>query len=792
MEPPDRHGRPAHPRREGEAAQGRRTSRPPTRRSTSRSGASTRRGWSTARPVPGYREEDGRGPRQRDRDLRGPAPRVDNWRWAGVPIYVRTGKRLPARVTEVALQFHSVPYLAFEGELARQLRPNALVLRIQPDEGISLHFGAKVPGEAFRVQSVAMDFTTTRPSPDPGDRRLPAAAPRRHDAATPPCSSAPTRWNRPGGSSTPTSRPGPSPAAACTSTRPAPGAPTSPTSCSSAPATSWRVPELDPSRLTSAPDGRDAGATTSPAAFADPWPRPFAERPGPALLPGALGRPDAPGPATSGWPPWPRRTVDWRLVDVYMGDERLVPPDDPDANQRLVREALLDPVGGGGVLHPMPTEGDPDARAAATTRRSSAAVLAGPGIDLVHLGLGPDGHTASLFPGAPTLEARPDRLVAATEDPERRQPPPPADPDPPGHRPGPAGRLHGARAPTKREAVAAPAWPATTSPPPGCGARGPLARRRRRPSAVPARDHHRRRPAEPARPGPTGRAGRPRPAAACGTGPTGNRVTYSPKVFIPLTMLCRDRCGYCTFAKAPARLASPYLSPRRGAGHRPGRGATPAATRPSSPWASGPSSATRRPPRLAGRPRLRLDRRLPGRRCARAVLEETGLLPHANAGALYDDELAAAAAGDGQPGDDDRDPGRGPGRPPAGPRQGARAPPGHPGGGRPPGHPLHHRDPGRHRRDPGRPARRPWWPSPSRHRTPRPRPGGHRPELPAQAGHGHGRPPAVPARGAGVVDRRRPARCCPPTSTSRPRPTSPTTWPRCSRRASTTGAACRR
>ena len=94
--------------------------------------------------------------------------RVDNWRWAGVPIYVRTGKRLPARVTEVAMQFHSVPYLAFEGTLSRELQPNTLVLRIQPDEGISLHFGAKVPGEAFRVRSVAMDFSYAEPSPSAG------------------------------------------------------------------------------------------------------------------------------------------------------------------------------------------------------------------------------------------------------------------------------------------------------------------------------------------------------------------------------------------------------------------------------------------------------------------------------------------------------------------------------------------------------------------------------------------------------------------------------------------------
>jgi glucose-6-phosphate 1-dehydrogenase len=84
---------------------------------------------------------------------------VDNWRWEGVPIYVRTGKRLPARVTEVALQFHQVPHLLFDRRNSRDLQPNVLILRIQPDEGITLQFGAKVPGESFRVRSVAMDFS---------------------------------------------------------------------------------------------------------------------------------------------------------------------------------------------------------------------------------------------------------------------------------------------------------------------------------------------------------------------------------------------------------------------------------------------------------------------------------------------------------------------------------------------------------------------------------------------------------------------------------------------------------
>ncbi len=84
---------------------------------------------------------------------------VDNWRWAGVPIYVRTGKRLPARVTEVVLTFRQVPYLLFDHRTSRDLRPNALILRIQPDEGISLEFGAKVPGEKFHIRSVAMGFS---------------------------------------------------------------------------------------------------------------------------------------------------------------------------------------------------------------------------------------------------------------------------------------------------------------------------------------------------------------------------------------------------------------------------------------------------------------------------------------------------------------------------------------------------------------------------------------------------------------------------------------------------------
>ena len=116
-------------------------------------------GWVEGEEVVGYRAEEGVAPDSRTETYMAMRLRVDNWRWAGVPFYVRTGKRLPKRVTEVAMEFHDVPHLPFGSKDTRGLGPNALVLRIQPDEGITLRFGAKVPGQAFRVRSVSMDFS---------------------------------------------------------------------------------------------------------------------------------------------------------------------------------------------------------------------------------------------------------------------------------------------------------------------------------------------------------------------------------------------------------------------------------------------------------------------------------------------------------------------------------------------------------------------------------------------------------------------------------------------------------
>jgi glucose-6-phosphate 1-dehydrogenase len=83
---------------------------------------------------------------------------IDNWRWAGVPFYLRTGKRLSARTTEIAIQFRQAPYALFRDTPVERLPANILTLRIQPDEGLSVSFSAKRPGTEIEIDGVAMDF----------------------------------------------------------------------------------------------------------------------------------------------------------------------------------------------------------------------------------------------------------------------------------------------------------------------------------------------------------------------------------------------------------------------------------------------------------------------------------------------------------------------------------------------------------------------------------------------------------------------------------------------------------
>jgi glucose-6-phosphate 1-dehydrogenase len=133
-------------------------------------------GWIAGEQVPGYREEPGVDPHSRTDTFVAMRLTIENWRWEGTPFYLRTGKRLPRRATEVAIQFKPAPHLPFPAAVAESLQPNLLVLRIQPDEGASLRFLAKVPGSRLDMRVVSMDFaygsSFLRASPEAYERLL--------------------------------------------------------------------------------------------------------------------------------------------------------------------------------------------------------------------------------------------------------------------------------------------------------------------------------------------------------------------------------------------------------------------------------------------------------------------------------------------------------------------------------------------------------------------------------------------------------------------------------------------
>ena len=109
--------------------------------------------------VPGYREEERVRPDSRTPTYAALKLLVDNWRWQGVPFYLRSGKRMPRRVSEIAIEFRCPPHLMFPLTDGEALAPNVLVIRVQPDDGISLRFDIKVPGVEVRMTSVQMDFS---------------------------------------------------------------------------------------------------------------------------------------------------------------------------------------------------------------------------------------------------------------------------------------------------------------------------------------------------------------------------------------------------------------------------------------------------------------------------------------------------------------------------------------------------------------------------------------------------------------------------------------------------------
>lgn len=133
-------------------------------------------GWQGSEKVPSYADEDGVAPASVTETFAALKVVVENRRWAGVPFYLRTGKRLAKRVTEIAVVFRKAPFLPFSDTETEELGQNALVIRVQPDEGVTVRFGAKVPGAQMEVRDVTMDFgygrAFTETSPEAYERLM--------------------------------------------------------------------------------------------------------------------------------------------------------------------------------------------------------------------------------------------------------------------------------------------------------------------------------------------------------------------------------------------------------------------------------------------------------------------------------------------------------------------------------------------------------------------------------------------------------------------------------------------
>jgi glucose-6-phosphate 1-dehydrogenase len=133
-------------------------------------------GWQGNERVVGLTDEEGFNPESRTETYAAITCEINTRRWAGVPFYLRTGKRLGRRVTEIAVVFKRAPHLPFDSTMLRELGQNALVIRVQPDEGVTIKFGSKVPGSTMEVRDVTMDFgyglAFTEDSPEAYERLI--------------------------------------------------------------------------------------------------------------------------------------------------------------------------------------------------------------------------------------------------------------------------------------------------------------------------------------------------------------------------------------------------------------------------------------------------------------------------------------------------------------------------------------------------------------------------------------------------------------------------------------------
>ncbi|MFD6414513.1 glucose-6-phosphate dehydrogenase, partial [Nocardia asteroides] len=123
-----------------------------------------------------YLEEEGIDPKSKTDTYAAIKVGIDNRRWAGVPFYLRTGKRLGRRVTEIAVVFQRAPHSPFDSTATEELGENAIVIRVQPDEGMTVRFGSKVPGTSMEIRDVSMDFaygeSFTESSPEAYERLI--------------------------------------------------------------------------------------------------------------------------------------------------------------------------------------------------------------------------------------------------------------------------------------------------------------------------------------------------------------------------------------------------------------------------------------------------------------------------------------------------------------------------------------------------------------------------------------------------------------------------------------------
>ena len=370
--------------------------------------------------VRGYREEDNVDPKSSVETYVALKLFIDNWRWSGVPFYLRAGKRLPKRITEIAITFKHAPGFLFQKDTSR-IDPNVLVIRIQPDEGISLKMNCKVPGQGTIIQPVMMDFRygsyfgMTPPEAYErlicdcmaGDRTLFA----RDDevmASWKLLSPILDVWN-----ATPAKR---LPQLPCRKLGP---------TCSRVATRILRkrmevnlmIESFDERRDIVIPGDHKETIRFCIEHFLAIGNQAIADRGSYAV---ALSGGSTPKAIFEGLcNPQHHTKIDWSKVLLFWSDERAVEPSHPDSNYLMAMEAGFKklPIPKEHIFR-MEAEHDIEANAARYEKLIEAKVPSR-SFDLVMLGMGDDGHTASLFPQTHALQAE-GKLVVANYIPQKK------------------------------------------------------------------------------------------------------------------------------------------------------------------------------------------------------------------------------------------------------------------------------------------------------------------------------------------------------------------------------------